>query len=259
VTALFGATFAVTVAAMLLLWLVSLAKRDVSIVDAYWGPGFAVIAVVACVLADGAAPRRILVTALTVAWGLRLGGYLLWRNWRRPEDFRYAAMRRSWGDRFPLVSLATVFGLQAVLMWIVSLPVQVAASSAGPARLGPLDALGVLVWGTGLAFEAIGDWQLARFKADPTSAGRVLDRGLWRYTRHPNYFGDACVWWGLFLIACATPGGAWTLPAPILMTVFLRRISGVPMLERALLKRRPGYAEYVARTSAFFPRPPRPG
>jgi len=196
---------------------------------------------------------------LTGIWGLRLGAYLLWRNWGRPEDFRYAAMRRSWGDHFPLASLATVFGLQAVLMWVVSLPVQVAAASALPAHLGALDAFGVMVWATGLGFEAIGDWQLARFKADPANAGRVLDRGLWRYTRHPNYFGDACVWWGLFLIACATPGGVWTLPSPIVMTVFLRRISGVPMLERSLRKRRPGYAAYVERTSAFVPRAPRRG
>ena len=255
---LFATTFAVTAAALLALWVASLVKRDVSIVDVYWGPGFAVIANLSARLAVGGAPgRRALVALLTTIWGLRLGAYLCWRNWGTPEDFRYAAMRRRWDDRFPLASLGTVFGLQAVLMWVVSLPVQVAALAPVPAALGPLDGLGVVVWVVGLAFEAVGDAQLARFKADPANAGRVMERGVWAWTRHPNYFGDACVWWGLFLIACATPGGAWTLPSPILMTFLLRRVSGVPMLERSLAKRRPGYADYVARTSAFLPRPPR--
>src|SRR5262249_43977169 len=157
-----------------------------------------------------------------------LGGYLVWRNWGRGEDFRYAAMRRHWGDRFRWVSLATVFGLQAVLMWGISLPVQIAVLSARPRQLTWLDAAGVAVWAIGLGFESIGDWQLARWKSDPANAGAVMDRGLWRYTRHPNYFGDACVWWGLFLVACATPVGVWTVPAPIAMTYLLARVSGVP-------------------------------
>ena len=256
---LLATTFCVTVAVMFALWVVSVARRDVSIVDVYWGLGFALIAAVAAIWAAGAPARRALVAVLTAIWGLRLGGYLLWRNWGRGEDFRYAAMRRRWGDRFPLASLGVVFGLQAVLMWSVSLPVQFAALAVTPTTLGALDALGAIVWTIGLAFEAIGDAQLAWFKRDPANAGRVMDRGLWRYTRHPNYFGDACVWWGLWLVACATPGGVWTLPAPMLMTFLLRHVSGVPILERSLARRRPEYADYVARTSAFVPRPPRGG
>jgi steroid 5-alpha reductase family enzyme len=141
-------------------------------------------------------------------------------------------------------------------MWVVSLPVQVVMRAPG-GPLGPLDALGALVCAIGIGFEAIGDGQLARFKADPANAGRVMDRGLWRYTRHPNYFGDACVWWGLFAIALGTPLGPWSVVGPVLMTFLLLRVSGVPLLERSLAKRRPDYAAYASRTSAFFPRPPR--
>jgi steroid 5-alpha reductase family enzyme len=189
-------------------------------------------------------------------WGLRLAGYLLWRNAGHGEDPRYVAMRRHWGPRFPIISLVTVFALQGVLMWIVSLPVQLAQLEPG-GPIGVLDGLGVLLFAVGLTFESLGDWQLARFKADPKSAGQVMDRGLWRYTRHPNYFGDFCVWWGLFLIALSTPYGPWSIVGPIVMSFFLMRVSGVPMLERSIGKRRPGYAEYARKTSTFFPRPPR--
>jgi steroid 5-alpha reductase family enzyme len=168
-------------------------------------------------------------------------------------------MRRHWGARFPIVSLFTVFALQGVLMWIVSLPLQVAQAAPAPARLGPLDAFGAALWLVGMVFESVGDWQLARFKADPANAGRVMDRGLWRYTRHPNYFGDCLVWWGFFVLASGVPGGAYTLVSPIVMTILLRRVSGVTLLERSLLKRREGYADYVARTNAFVPGPPRAG
>ncbi|MGH7895049.1 MAG: DUF1295 domain-containing protein [Candidatus Binatia bacterium] len=252
----FVATLAVTTAAFVVLWVVSLRTKDVSIVDIYWGPGFVVVANVAALTGAGTDPRRLLVLLLVSGWGLRLGGYLFWRNRGRGEDFRYAAMRRRIGPRFGLVSLVTVFLLQATLMWVVSWPVQWAVAVPSPPSLGLLDAVGVALWAVGLLFEAGGDLQLARFKADPTSAGRVMDRGFWRYTRHPNYFGDACVWWGLYALACGADGW-WTLPGPVVMSVFLMRVSGVPMLERSLVKRRPGYAEYVARTSAFFPWPPR--
>jgi steroid 5-alpha reductase family enzyme len=242
---------------MLALWLVSLLRRDASLVDVAWGPGFAGIAVVAFVAGDGAFARRALVVALALLWGLRLGGHLLRRSWGKPEDFRYQAMRSHWGARFPLVSLFTVFGLQGALMWLISLPLQLAQAEPSPERLGALDALGAALFAVGFAFESVGDAQLARFRDDPANEGRVLDTGLWRYTRHPNYFGDCLVWWGFFAIASAVPGGAYTLVSPIVMTILLRRVSGVTLLERALLKRRPGYAEYVARTNAFVPGPPR--
>ena len=252
------ATLAVTAGIFLVLWIVSLRTKNASIVDIWWGPGFALIALLSFALTpDGALPRRQLVLILTTIWGLRLGTHLLVRNTGRDEDFRYAAMRSSWGHGFALKSLPRVFLLQAVVMWVVSLPVQVAMRSATPATLGFLDVLGVLVWTVGLFFETVGDAQLARFKADPANADRVMDRGLWRFTRHPNYFGDACVWWGLWLIALAVPGGFWTIVGPIAMTVLLTRVSGVPMLERTIGERRPGYDEYARRTSAFVPRPPR--
>jgi steroid 5-alpha reductase family enzyme len=250
-------TFAAVALAMLALWGLSLALRDASIVDIFWGPGFAMVAAISCALGAGAPGRRALATGLAALWGLRLGGYLLARNAGKGEDARYQAMRRHHGDRFARVSLVTVFGLQGVLMWFISLPLQVANLSPEPAELGALDALGAGLVAVGLAFEAIGDWQLARFKRDPASAGRVLDTGLWRYTRHPNYFGDCVVWWGFFTLALATPSGWLTVLSPVVMTVLLTRVSGVPMLERTIGRRRPGYADYVARTSAFVPLPPR--
>lgn len=252
------ATALATLLAQLLLWLASLRLRDVSIVDIYWGLGFALIAIVTAALAGGYPWRKLLLTLLTVLWGLRLAFHLFWRNAGHGEDYRYQAMRRHHGARFPLVSLATVFGLQGALMWIVSLPVQLGQVAAAPAHLTWLDAAGAALWALGLAFESVGDWQLARFKADPGNAGAVMDRGLWRYTRHPNYFGDACVWWGLWLVAAAG-GAGWTVLSPALMTFFLMKVSGVAMLERTIGTRRPAYADYVARTSAFLPWFPKAG
>jgi len=243
-------------ALMLATWLVSLWRRNASIVDVVWGPGFSAVALSTSLLAHGAPARRALVASLAAIWGLRLGGYLFWRNHGKAEDFRYQAMRRHWGARFPLVSLVSVFTLQGVLMFAISLPLQVAQVAAEPAELGLLDGLGALLFLVGMAFETGGDWQLARFRADPRNAGRVLDTGLWRYTRHPNYFGDCVVWWGFFAIAAATPGGVYTVVSPVLMTILLRRVSGVSLLERSLAKRKPGYAEYMARTSPFIPAPP---
>lgn len=258
-TGVMAATAGFVALYMLGFWLVSRIRRDASIVDIGWGPGFAAIALVGFGLAGGWAGRRWLVLVLTAIWGLRLGAYLWWRNHGQPEDYRYQAMRRHHGERFAWVSLYTVFGLQGAVMWIVSLPVQMAQIAPTPSHWTALDLLGIGLWLVGVTFESVGDWQLARFKADPANRGQVMDRGLWRYTRHPNYFGDFCVWWGLFAIALATPGAWWTAIGPALMSFMLMRVSGVPMLERNMTRRRPGYAEYVARTSAFFPWPPRSG
>jgi steroid 5-alpha reductase family enzyme len=255
---LFASSLTFALAAMLLLWLLSLRLRDASIVDVWWGPGFAAIALFTFALDPGGDPERgRLAVALAALWGLRLGGYLFWRNTGKGEDYRYQAMRRRHGERFSRVSLVSVFGLQGLLMWFVSLPLQVAQTGGETGGLGPIDTLGTLVFAAGLFFETVADFQLARFKADPANAGRVMDRGLWRYTRHPNYFGDCVVWWGLWLVACGAPGGAFTVASPVLMTFLLLRVSGVALLERGLVKRKPGYADYVARTSAFFPLPPR--
>lgn len=242
---------------MLALWLLSLALRDASIVDIWWGPGIALGGAAAWQHAGGSDPRATLLIALAALWALRLGGYLLWRNAGHGEDPRYQAMRRRWGSRFPLVSLASVFAFQGVLQWLVSLPLQVGAAAPGYAPLGALDVLGCALFAAGLAFETLGDAQLARFRADRANRGRVLDRGVWRYTRHPNYFGDALAHWGLFAIALATPHGWKTVLAPALMTFLLLRVSGVALLERNIGKRRPDYADYQRRTSAFLPLPPR--
>lgn len=241
------------------LWAVSLVLRDASIVDVFWGTGFVFVAWTAYALADGSQDRALLLSLLVTAWGLRLTAHLAHRNLGKGEDYRYAEMRRRHGERWPLRSLFVVFWLQGALIWVVSLPVQVAMADPTPAGLGLLDWAGTAVWAVGLTFEAVGDWQLSRFKADPANRGTVMDRGLWRYTRHPNYFGDFCVWWGIWLVALATGSTWWTVVGPAVMSVLLIRVSGVALLERSLSRRREGYADYVARTSAFFPRPPRRG
>ena len=255
--ALLATTLGFALGAMLLLWLLSLALRDASIVDIWWGPGIAAVVAVAFALSGGAHPRRALLLALVALWALRLGGHLLWRNAGRGEDPRYRAMRRHWGARFAAASLVTVFGLQGALQWIVALPLQLAQLAPGPERLGALDAAGLALFAIGFLFEAVGDAQLARFKADPANAGRVMDRGLWRYTRHPNYFGDCAAHWGMFVVALATPYGWLGAIGPLAMTVLLLRVSGVALLERTIGKRRPEYAAYAARVPAFVPRPPR--
>jgi len=252
----FGASALALVALFGALWVVSLVRRDASIVDVFWGLGFVLVAWIAFATGDGTPARKLLVCGAASAWGLRLSGHLAWRNHGAGEDPRYARMRRHHGDRFPWVSLYTVFGLQAALCLAISLPLQAAQAIPGP-PLGAFDALGLALVAIGLGFESVGDAQLARFRADPANRGRVMDRGLWRYSRHPNYFGDAVVWWGFGCMACAVPGGALTLPAPALMTFLLLRVSGVTLLERSLRRSKPGYEAYAARTSAFVPWPPR--
>ncbi len=242
---------------VLLLWILSLPLHDVSIVDPGWGFGFVVVAWVALAVGTGCGGRRILLAVLVSLWGLRLAGYLVARKLReRREDPRYGEWRERWGSRFVLVSLVAVFLFQGLLIWIVSLPVQGSAPQGD--RLGVLDWIGVAVWAVGIAFEAVGDYQLARFKSDPANRGKVMDRGLWRYTRHPNYFGDFTVWWGIYLIALSTGGAWWTIIGPLVMSTLLIRVSGKGHLEERM-KERPGYAEYIERTSGFLPLPPRRG
>lgn len=236
------------------LWLVSIPLRDVSIVDPAWGLTFALQGTVWFSLgADG--PRAGLALALVWIWALRLGLYLGWRRRGHGEDFRYQEFRRRFGpERYWWLSLFQVFWLQGGLSALVGLTLL--GGMCGDAPLGALDALGVLVWAFGFVFEAGGDWQLARFKADPANKGKLLTEGLWRYTRHPNYFGDFCVWWGFYLVAVSA-GAWWSLPGPLLMSVLLMRVSGVTLLEKDIGERRPAYADYVRRTNAFFPGPPR--
>jgi steroid 5-alpha reductase family enzyme len=244
------------VLAALATWGISLLRRDVSIVDSLWAVMIALGGWAYYLTADPIGPREGLVLGLASLWALRLSGHITWRNWGHGEDRRYQAIRARNQPHFELKSLHLVFGLQAVLAWIVAWPLM--AALAGDAPLGWLDGLGAVLWLFGIGYEAVADWQLARFKADPANAGRVMDRGLWRYSRHPNYFGEACVWWSAGLVAVAA-GGAWTLVSPLLMIVLLLKVSGVALLEQDIGERRPAYRDYIARTSAFIPWPPRRG
>lgn len=249
-------TLAVVMASMLLLWALSLKLKDASIVDIFWGAGFIIIAAVSFFLSEGFAARKILVLWLTSVWGARLALHIFLRNRGRGEDPRYQSMRRQHGGRFPIVSLYSIFVFQGVLMWVISLPLQAAQLSATPDPLTALDWAGATLWAAGFFFEAAGDWQLRRFKSDPANKGKVMATGLWAWTRHPNYFGDATLWWGYYLIALSTPAGAWTLISPLLMTFLLVKYSGAALLEKSLRKTRPEYEDYIRRTSAFFPWPP---
>lgn len=249
------ATSAVAIGVLMLAtWIVSVVVNDASIVDIIWGFGFVVATWAAFIATAETTDRGLLVAVLVSIWGLRLTGYLAWRNIGKGEDKRYQQMRKKNPDSFWIVSLYKVFGLQAILMWLVSVPAVVSQSSE--AALFWLDYVGAGLWLVGLFFETVGDFQLARFKSRPGSKGKVMDRGLWRYTRHPNYFGDFCVWWGIYLVAVA--GGAWwTVFSPIVMSALLMRYSGVGLLEKTITRRRSGYEEYMARTNAFFPGPPK--
>lgn len=234
-------------------WLLSLPTRNASLADIFWGPGFVLLAWWSFALTDGYVGRKLLLALLTTAWGLRLSLHIAWRNWGQGEDRRYQAWRAKRAESFWWVSLFTVFLTQAVLLWLVSLAVQIGQLSPTPARLTSLDLLGALVWAVGFIWEAVADWQLARFKADPANRGKVMNRGLWAYSRHPNYFGESLIWWGLFLIALATPLGWWALVSPVVITFLLLRVSGVTLLEKDIVERRPEYREYLETTSAFIP------
>ena len=242
---------------MTMVWVVSLVRRDASIVDIFWGLGFVLLAWIYQSLGEADDIRSLLVPGLVTLWGCRLAAYIAMRGRGRGEDYRYAAMRERGGRAFAWRSLGTVFWLQATILWVVAMPRAQVQRGGGPAALTWLDAVGLLLFGVGLFFEAVGDYQMARFKADPANRGQVMDRGLWRYTRHPNYFGDCLVWWGLTLPVLATPGGWWTLLSPILMTFLLLRVSGVALLEKGMHSSKPHYRDYVRRTSAFVPWPPR--
>jgi steroid 5-alpha reductase family enzyme len=248
---------AASLAIATLVWAASLMVRKASIVDIFWsclvfGPALAYK-----FLLEPASPQPIRtagVMLLTAVWAVRLSTYIAWRNWGQPEDRRYQQIRARNEPGFALKSLYLVFGLQAVLAWIVSMPLLAALS--GRNATGWLDAAGAAIAAAGIGCEAVADWQLARFKAGGPPPGAVMDRGLWRYTRHPNYFGEFLVWWGLYLIAAAA-GGAWSIVSPLLMSALLLRVSGVTLLEADLAARKPQYRAYVARTNAFFPGPGR--
>ena len=238
-------------------WVVSLVYKNVTIVDSLWGIGFVLIAWLTFFNSDGYWARKVLIALMVTTWGLRLCTYLTWRNWGKGEDPRYGSWRKKSGDRFWLVSLFKVFILQALFLWVISLPLQMGLLARSPVSLTWIEICGLVVWTVGFIFESVSDWQLARFKADSANKGRVMDQGLWNFSRHPNYFGEFLVWWGFYLVALSTPNGWWTIVSPLIVTAVLLKMTGIPLTEGNLVKTRPGYREYIKRTNAFFPWFPR--
>jgi steroid 5-alpha reductase family enzyme len=250
---IYGANLAILFGCMICLWFLSLVLKNASIVDIFWGLGFVIVAWFTFYRAEGYLGRKLLICALVTVWGLRLAIHIAGRNLGKGEDRRYQAWRASYGPKFWWVSLFTVFGTQGILLWVISLVTQAGQISATPHKLVWVDALGLLVWAVGFFFEAVGDWQLRRFKANPENRGKVMEQGLWAYTRHPNYFGECLMWWGLFLIALAAPGNIWTIISPLTITILLLKVSGVTLLEKSITETRPKYRDYMESTSAFVP------
>ena len=238
------------------LWPISLSLRDVSIIDIWWAPGFAVLAWAYVFPAPLSGARPWIVLVLVSLWALRLGSHIFAR-WRRlgHEDYRYAEIRRKIGPNFPFTSLAWIFWLQALLLWVISWPLQAALSHATP--LNALDFIGIAMAVAGIVIEAVADTQLTRFRADPDNRERVLDSGVWSWSRHPNYFGDFLMWWGFCVVGIAAGGPWWIVLGPVVMSALLIHYSGAGLMEDTIKDRRPGYAEYVRRTSLFVPWPPR--
>ena len=260
--AILSINFGLCVAGFLALWLVGSAIRDVSFIDSIWALGMGGLAAATWLQVPRHGPAQLLLVGLCGVWALRLGLHLLIRWRAHGPDRRYVRMmekakaERGWS--YAHASLRMVFLLQAPLMWTVALPIQLGQMSDGPARIGALGWIGAAVAAFGIGFETLGDIQITRFKADPANAGQVLDRGLWRYTRHPNYFGDICAWVGIYLVAAETGVGLWALPGPALLIFLLTRWSGGVTYERRLTKTRPGYDDYQRRTSSLIPWPPKP-
>jgi steroid 5-alpha reductase family enzyme len=238
-------------------WLLSLLYKNVTLVDSLWGLGFVLIAWITFGMTGGYYGRKVLMACLTTIWGVRLSAHLTWRNWGKGEDRRYGSWRQASGDHFWIISLFKIFLLQALFLWVIALVIQYGQVSPEPAHWTWLDFLGFIVWLVGFFFESVSDWQLARFKADSANSGKVMDHGLWSYSRHPNYFGESLIWWGLFLIALSTPNSWWTVISPLTITAVLLKMTGIPLMENSIVDTRPGYRDYIRRTPAFIPWFPR--
>jgi len=238
---------------MSFLWIISIIVKNVSIVDFFWGLGFVITCIFYFLNTNGSDLRKILLTGMVSIWGLRLSAYIAWRNKGRGEDFRYREFRKKYGEkRYWWISFFQTFLLQGFLMWMISAPLLGAQYSGADRSLGTLDYLGIILWLIGVLFEAGGDFQLAKFKSKPENRGTVLNTGLWKYTRHPNYFGDAAIWWGFGLI-CLAAGSYTPVLGSLLMTGLIIKVSGVALLEKALIVKKPQYKEYIEKTSAFIP------
>jgi steroid 5-alpha reductase family enzyme len=243
---------------LITLWAISIRIRDASIIDIFWGPGFGIIALTTFILTTSPGPSGLLLMAFTCLWSIRLGTHLAgrWLSHGRKEDARYIAMRKKAGPHFGARSLITVYGFQGILMWIVALPLQIGIAQSAQASFGLLTGIGCIVFTAGFTIEALADAQLRDFKSDPGNDGKIMQSGIWAWSRHPNYFGNACLWWGLFLIATQSPFGALTILSPILMTFLLLRVSGVALLERRMARTKPDYLIYRQSVNAFVPLPP---
>lgn len=244
---------AAVVLMMIFGWLLSLVLKNVTVVDSLWGLGFVLIAWQTFFSANGFAGRGLLIACLVTIWGLRLCAYLTWRNWGKGEDPRYGLWREKSGKNFWIVSLFKVFLLQSLFLWAISISIQYGVAAETPGKFTWLDWIGLTLWSIGFVFEAVGDWQLAAFKSNPANKGKVMDRGLWAYTRHPNYFGECLIWWGIFVIVLSAPSSWWTVLSPLIITSVLLKMTGIPLTEKTLKARRPGYQEYIQRTNAFIP------
>jgi steroid 5-alpha reductase family enzyme len=246
---------ATTALLMVIAWLLSLVLRNVGIVDIFWALAIAGAGLAWYLQRPDAGPRGDLAVLLAILWATRLALHIVWRNRGKPEDRRYQVIRARNEPHFAYKSLYLVFLLQAVLAWLVAMPLLGTALS-GPGPLGAVDLLGVVLWMAGFFLQATADAQLARFQRRPDADRAVMNQGVWRYSRHPNYFGEFLMWWGIWLIAVA--GGAWwTFFGPLLISYFLLKVSGVALTEKDIASRRPEYQDYIRRTSAFVPLPPR--
>lgn len=231
--------------------------KNNSIVDIAWGIGFICVAFVTLFLNEGIAARKGLVTALVFLWGIRLSAHVALRNKGKPEDFRYAKWRKQWGKWFIPRSYFQIFLLQGVLLLIISFPV-ILVNRSQTAGLTLLDIIGVLIWCVGFFFESLSDHQLMRFKRNPAHKGLIMTRGLWRFSRHPNYFGEALIWWGIFAVVLSVEYGWTAIVSPLLITFLLLRVSGVTMLEKRYADNAQ-YAAYARKTNAFIPWIPKSG
>lgn len=240
---------------MTFVFLIAEIKKDNSIADIAWGLGFIVVALVTLFTTNNFYPRQIMITIMTILWGLRLATHIFIRKWGKPEDFRYAKWRKEWGDRAIIRAFLQVFMLQGILLTIISLPIIIVNNSVSDG-LTFWDQLGLLIWAFGLVFEALSDYQLSEFIKHPRNHNKIMNKGLWKYSRHPNYFGEVLVWWGMFLVALSAPLGQYAIFGPMLITYLIYFVSGVPLLEKRY-KNDEKYQEYAKVTSKFIPLPPK--
>ncbi len=252
-TLLFSQAALIVLTMVTLLWLASVCIKNVSIVDIFWGIGFVLVNSFYVYRSGALHPRKLVILTLVSIWGLRLALYLAWRNLGKGEDFRYQEFRRYFGSkRYWWFSFFQTFLLQGALIMMISLPLLGISSSSNEGHLNLLDGIGIVVWAIGFVFETVGDFQLARFKSNPKNKEKVMDRGFWKYTRHPNYFGDAMVWWA-YAIFCMAAGRYWYIIGSVVMTLLLLYVSGVRLLEKTLQETKPKYKAYMQKTNAFFP------